>query len=130
VTTIYKSRTSKYSTHYSKLYRMGYRCTVDPLGTQRRIQALAAIGYSSHDISQASGVYPSMIQDISAGKRKRIALKTAAAIEKVYGNLSARPIHGARANWMRNMAKKNKWAPPMSWDDIDNPDERPKGMVW
>lgn len=104
---------------------------IDPTGTRRRIQALAAIGHTSEEISKESGIANSQVMKIARGYSRadgpKILQSTADRIRAAYQRLSmslgSSPIARARA-----IAKG--WAPPLAWDDdaIDDPNAEPMGM--
>lgn len=92
-------------------------------GTQRRIQALMALGWSAEDVARELGW---------AHKRAVHRLRfvtfvyrsTHEQVAAAYERLSGTP--GPNENAKRR-ALAAGYAPPLAWDDIDNPDEKPKG---
>lgn len=101
---------------------------VDATGTQRRLRALARMGWSFADIGREIGAgwrCPSrQLYNILA--QKRVHLDTHKQVEAVYERLSHRqgpsPVAATRA-------RKKGWAPPMAWDAIDDPNDYPKGVL-
>jgi hypothetical protein len=104
-------------------------------GTQRRIQALAALGYSFGRIAQATGTHRDQVQRLAHGDRTHVTASTAARINAAYRALSMTPPPGRarydRASRTRTIqhAQRNGWAPPLAWNDatIDDPAARPSG---
>ncbi|MFD9950552.1 hypothetical protein ACFWYW_57510 [Nonomuraea sp. NPDC059023] len=103
------------------------RSAVGAMGTRRRIQALAALGYSLTEQARRLGRTVNNFHAV-LGKPKVFA-GTARAVRDLYELLSmtpAPPSHGAKL--ARSMADRNGWLPPLAWDDIDDPNEKPKGV--
>jgi len=113
----------KYAMRVSDLY-------VPSIGTTRRIRALQAIGWRLSDIDQALGHGdgrkggPNYAHNLT--RQDRIHASTAAKVARVYEQMSMTPGPSART---RSIAKKRKWAPPLAWNNIDDPNEKPTGMV-
>ncbi len=99
-------------------------------GARRRLQALAALGWSSAEVAQRSGVHHCTLSDIRSGKRGHYLHRdVAAAIGRVYDELSMTiPPDGKSASWTRTKAKQAGYRPPLFWDDdrIDDPDHGPR----
>jgi hypothetical protein len=104
---------------------------VPAIGAQRRIHALMRLGWTSTDIAEAAGMgrRESVLRIVNGQKGKPttwIERKTHAAITDVYERLSMRlpdpAPHRART---RAIAERKGFAPPLAWDDIDDPDEQP-----
>ena len=103
------------------------RVMVPAVGSRRRIEALCAIGWTRRAIVEETGIpYGTLCtvvyraQQVTAATRDRIAA--------AYEALSGRPLVGESAGRARANAARNGWAPPLAWDDIDNPDEQPQGI--
>lgn len=106
---------------------------VDPLGTHRRIQALAALGWALARISREAGrdrTWAGLLLSRTAPMRQ----ETARQVAEVYERLSMRlPPETTRAEKIdasraRRLAREGCWAPPLAWDDIDDPLEQPAGQ--
>lgn len=95
----------------------------------RKIQALAAIGYTLTWTATQLGITPQSLANIlhdykpNAGRVQR---RTWDAIAALYDHHHMIPGPSQRA---RNIAKRNGWAPPLAWDDIDDLDEQPSGHL-
>ena len=106
---------------------------VDPTGARRRIQALMCLGWSQVQIATHAGTTQTVI---SAHLYNRwITRNGHDRIATVYELLSARiPATDTTSQRMsvhrtRALARRNGWAPPLAWDDIDDPDEQPTGHL-
>lgn len=108
------------------------RTTVDGTGTTRRLQALAAIGWSAPLISDRTGICIDQIRRLTRGQQ-RPQRSTAEAIAAAYDEMwkeqppqatTARRIVVRRA---RNDAERKGWVGPLAWEDdtIDDPDAEP-----
>jgi hypothetical protein len=107
---------------------------VDALGTHRRIQALATLGYSIQEVWRQAGI--NRRPNGRVGKYKRIHREDAEAIAEAYERLCMRPKVGV-TNYERSSitivkqrAAEKGWAPPLAWDNIDDPNEEPEGMLF
>ena len=98
-------------------------------GARRRLQALAALGWSTRVIAEKIGSHYRPLLKISSGERESVRLDNHQRIARVFRELSAVVPSGHSANITRGWAAKNGYAPPLAWDDIDDPRERPKGVV-
>lgn len=87
---------------------------------RRRLQALAAIGHSSREISAATGVSVSLIGRIRSGERARVRRGAELAILAYY-----KQHEGDAARPVTPQLRHHNWPKPMDWDNIDNPEETP-----
>lgn len=94
-------------------------------GTARRMQALAAIGWTVAETGQAAGLNGSGCRDLVTGRRRRVTREVAAAVDAVF---RARCMTPGPSGHARTVAARNGWPPPLAWDDIDDPDEKPQGL--
>lgn len=117
----------KYQAKRVKLWRHGYTGTITALGAMRRVQALRAIGWTVPALAEATGLSTAYLYQLSTGLRsQRINKRNAEAIDRAYRVLCVQPLHkGYGAKRARLAAKAAGWFPPMAWDDIDDPQERP-----
>lgn len=95
---------------------------IDATGTQRRIQALVATGYTYRALGEHLGIRHSSVWRIL--EETQVQAKTARNVLDVYNRLSMTPGGSQRAI---SRATRRGWAPPLAWDDdtIDNPDATP-----
>lgn len=126
-----KSRDPRYAVRYSKFYRAGYRRTTPALGPMRRIQALHAIGYSRSILCELTGLSDQFLYDLTRGRFTRIDAERARTIAEVYRARCVQPLHNGKPSASaRTWARKAGYYPPMAWNDIDDPKERPRGAAW
>ena len=108
---------------------------VDALRARRKVQALMAIGWTLARISAESGYSYTNIKLLAFGNVDVIRSVTDQQIDTAYRRLCMRlpsPVtRNDRSAVTRaiNTAKRLGWAPPLSWDDIDDPMERPEGVL-
>ena len=96
----------------------------DAIGTARRLQALAALGWPPSELARRTGVSRSTFEHIVKGHIQRTSAGVVAAVSDLYEELSMTP--GPSDHW-RRMAADKGWTPPLAWDDdtIDDPDAKP-----
>lgn len=100
----------------------GINRSVPAIGTQRRIQALMVLGWTSRDIAERCGwATPQAVTELLTARRF-IQRSTAALVAAAYDELSMRPGPSAQN---RVRCRRKGWAPPLAWDNIDDPDEVP-----
>lgn len=97
---------------------------VPALGTVRRLQALQAIGYGYPRLAIETGISEKTLRNPTY-RGQWVYRVTADAVATVYERLCMTPLDGPYARRSRNMAAAKGWMPPLAWDDIDDPDERP-----
>lgn len=96
---------------------------VDPTGTIRRIQALAAIGWPIVWTAAQTGHHPSYLFNIIAGGVHSIPRDMADRFTVLYREYSRQAGYSVHT---RNVARRNGWHGPLAWDDIDNTTEQPE----
>ncbi len=104
---------------------------VDAAGTQHRVQALVAAGWSQAQLAGQLMTSPGHVGALL--REDRVTAAMATAVRGLYDRLWSQPPaeddHPARiaASRARNYAAARGWAPPMAWDDeeLDKPDGRP-----
>jgi hypothetical protein len=95
---------------------------VDPTGTIRRIQALAAIGQPISWTAEQAGYHPSYLFNILAGHVHSIPRHMAHRFAALYRECSHR---AGPSEYTRSIARRNGWHGPLAWDDIDDPNCQP-----
>lgn len=97
---------------------------MDGTGTQRRLQALCAMGYSLASLATEVGVSVGALRLIARGEQATVRSSTAAAVARVYRQCSRIPGPSSRA---RSMAARRGWHSPVAWDGhtIDDPAAEP-----
>jgi hypothetical protein len=92
------------------------------VGTTRRLQALAAIGWTVEQIHAATGVPMATLSHMQRGNRHHIRRDLMLAVKAHFAKVSMTPGPSSIA---KNRAAKLGWAPPLAWDDIDDPNDTP-----
>jgi hypothetical protein len=109
---------------------LGRPRTTSSLGTSRRIQALVALGYTLGHIGGALGRSQDWAAKLAHRQDSYVRTTTAQKVDTLYRSwCMAPPPEGTgaerwQAAYSRTIARKNGWAPPLAWDDIDH-DESP-----
>lgn len=101
---------------------------VPAIGTMRRLQALAALGWSARSVMERSGISEGSLHTIRRGERRYVEIATHRKVTAVYDALSmALPPETRASRATRAKAAKKEWPPPMAWDDlgIDDPAAEP-----
>lgn len=104
----------------------------DPTGSRRRLQDLALRGFSSVELSMVCGVQSHTLTEVRAGKRVIVRLRTAEAVTALHKRLEGlTPTHTSLSGQTSVIAaaKKAGYAPLAAFDDVDDADERPKGVA-
>ena len=94
---------------------------VNPIGSQRRVQALMAIGWPSIYTARAANIHPSNRNSIFSSPTMRAA--TAQRIADAYNEMrhqepvrhGVRPVSAKRA---KLHAADRRWPPPEYWDEV------------
>lgn len=98
---------------------------VNSVGTRRRVQALAWMGWTVAEVALRAGTTPSSLRSLIQPKR-RISYALAMRVAAVYDELSCTR---GRSNFAAGKARDLGFAPPAAWDDdIDNPAAKPRGI--
>lgn len=120
--------------HRNRLYLNGVTTLrVGGTGTRRRIEALLALGYSSRDIDIALGQAKTYTYRLLSNRGAEVYLTTAHRVDEVYRRLcmtlpdASTPFRAAIVKRAKRQAAANGYAPPLAWDNIDDPNESPKG---
>lgn len=102
------------------------------IGTIRRIRALGAIGWSMADIERASGgkVKLETLRDISSTERPTVTTQTRDAVAAAFEKLCMTTPIGRTAAQVRVKAAQKGWPPPLAYNDIDDPNEEPRGWQY
>jgi hypothetical protein len=97
---------------------------IPAIGSQRRVQALMAIGYRAQEIQVMVGLSPPGMSLILNGRNKLIRVELAERFDQVFRRCELHPRKDRRAILR---AQRNNWPPPLFWDSdtIDDPDAEP-----
>jgi len=106
---------------------------MNPTGTVRRLRGLVAEGWPIPYLAERLGTSSTTLQQRLRDEVSVVKSETRAkviALTKELGKTTP-PRRTGKGVWGRERyrayAKAKGWAPLASWDDIDNPRERPKG---
>lgn len=105
------------------------RTVVPALGVQRRVRALAALGYTSRQIAAEAGVEKCVVDRALRSVGATMLHCNAEPLVRAFNRLAMTPAAGPLSVRQRNFAKRSRWAPPLAWDDIDNPKAHPVGIT-
>lgn len=103
---------------------------IDATGTKRRLEALVALGWTYGAIAERAGITTSGVHKAInryTTIRREVAEKYAAVYEEMSMTLPPTITRTQKrdASYARTVARKRGFLPPLVWDDIDDPDERP-----
>ncbi len=107
--------------------RVGF---VDGTGTRRRLQALAAIGWTGPALAAKLGRSRTRVRAILRGDGE-VSAALRARVMALYDDLWDQPQTGTQSLRAALAAQRHGWAPPLAWDDghgphgIDNPAAKP-----
>lgn len=102
------------------------------IGSLRRLQALAALGWPAQEVSRRTGISGQTVYNI--GRQPFILASTAARVAAAYEQLrgkrpSRHTVSAQQISTARNRAASHRWPPPKYWDEvgaIDDPDFEPQ----
>lgn len=106
---------------------------VDSIGTQRRVQALIACGYTMTFLANEMGVSKQTIHLWM--KNDKVSVTNAEAFKTIYDRLwDVEPPRSTAAEkkaytTAKKMALENEWPPPMAWDDDEIDDPKAKAVA-
>lgn len=98
---------------------------VSTLGSMRRLQALAFMCYGVKILGAETGLSTRHVWQVRRGDFPVMLKTTHIAIADAFERLSAHVGPEPKAGLY---ARRIGWAPPLAWDDIDDPAEQPKGL--
>jgi hypothetical protein len=116
----------RYEARRQVLAARGVTLTVPATGTVRRVRALMRLGWTAARIGEQTGQSGASVQRLSMACRPRVNLATQRRVRAAYGVLSG--SHGPSAR-TAGRAERAGWEPPLAWDAIDDPAEKPKGVA-
>lgn len=100
-----------------------------PVGIQRRLRALAALGWSGKAVGDRIGSHGTTVNALRRRENpKHVRYPFAQRITALYEELCMTlPPTGSSATECRNEAVTKGWLPPLAWDDdtIDDPNANP-----
>jgi hypothetical protein len=114
----------------TRVYLEGQKMWTDGTGTRRRLRALMALGWSGAELSRRLGRDRTWLDRIAKRDGCQVHIDTARKVAALYEQVSMTVPVGRVANATRNRAKANGWLPPLAFENIDDPDERPDGWQY
>ena len=120
---------AKAETRYRKLRKLrhlkGEPPMVPSVGLVRRYEALLALGYTGPQISEAVGISVNSLRSVRYHGSDLVRATTFERFAAAYERLCMTVPDGQYARRARSIARSRGWAPPLAWDNIDDPDEQP-----
>ena len=102
---------------------------VSAVGSRRRIEALAWMGWSAAAVAARMGTHYRPVLRVRAGEHLRVRTSTHRRIEAVFRELALVEAPGRSGEITRGYARLHGYVPPLAWTNIDDPAEVPKGVV-
>jgi hypothetical protein len=99
---------------------------VPALGTVRRLQALAAMGWPVSWAGPQSGISDTHARMLVRSRHGSVSASVAARVDEVYRRHCMAPGPSAFA---RGHARRNNWVTAVAWDDIDDPRDKPHSVI-
>lgn len=99
---------------------------VSAVGSMRRLRHLHFMGWTGVRIHAHTGISKSILSAILQGHRATIHRTTAERIQEFYE--AHWDVDGGSTR-SKGAAERNGWVSALAWGDIDNPNERPKGVA-
>ncbi len=98
---------------------------VDGTGTQRRAEALSAMGWTRKEVARKAGLSDSTLHPSKLGKN--VWFSTDSAVRDVYEQLKWKVSPGSHAGQTRATARRLGYAPPWAWRNgtLDDPLAQP-----
>lgn len=98
---------------------------ISVIGSQRRIQALARMGWSAEMLAARVGCDRRRLAALTSGQQTKVTVRWARRIDELFNELQDVPGPGRKA---ARFAELKGWAPPIAWDDdtIDDPNAKPQ----
>lgn len=119
-----RSASVRYEKGRRWLVHQGLNPSIPAHGFKRRVHALMAIGWTQRDIAKGLGIATG---NLSAKLRLNDTVRRATheAMCALYEANCMTTLDGMVNRRTAQIAAKRGWAPPLAWDDIDDPDETP-----
>lgn len=108
-----------------------------PIGVRRRVRALTSLGHSAAAIARSAGLSRTAVEVLRTDDAATFVRRpTAAAILTAYADLSMKlpanetPRERSVVTRSKSLALRNRWAPPLAWTNIDDPNDTPAGVTY
>lgn len=86
------------------------------------------MGWSQAQLAPMLGVANQQAVSAKCFRHKRIKRGLHERMVELYDELHMQPANHSKVEWIKSYAAGKGYAPPLAWDDIDDPNERPKGV--
>lgn len=121
---------NKVHREYAKRWRAGSKNLTDSAVSVRKLKALSALGWSMREVFASVGASNGAQTIARFESRGKINIKTEAIINEAYKKLCMKvPPDNRFSRIMRGHARTKGYAPPMAWDNIEDLNEQPKGLL-
>lgn len=113
--------------HKRRIMNKGEVLMIPAVGTQRRLRALAVMGWSWLEIGKRLGGLSDTAVFKMAHRESSVRVETAQKITALFDELCL--LRGPGSSSVRTRALAKGWAGPLEWDEdtIDDPDAQPCG---
>lgn len=101
---------------------------VPAVGTRRRLEALAFMGWSTTVIAPMIGSNYRPLLKIRSGEVGRVRSSTARRVQRIFRELCSTEAPGSSGVITRGYARKHGYLSHLAWDNIDDPNETPAGL--
>lgn len=124
-----KEANALYQRRYRKTRALYGNKSVDATGTRRRVEALCCLGWSTTQIGERIGMIQNQLWMTT--QQDTVYVTTAARVAEAYEVLSmtvppmTTTSERISVSRTRSHALRAGYAPPLAWDNIDDPNERP-----
>lgn len=101
---------------------------VDRSGTQRRLRALIALGWTARHLTRTLHMSTRTMGLLTADTGTAVRASTRTAVAALYDDLALTiPAPSRSTTVAKRIARRNGWVPPLAWDDdtIDDPQATP-----
>lgn len=118
-----------------KLLTLTQTPEVTPVGYTRRMRALMWLGYSAPRIAAEAGLDKETVKKCLQRPPSVVKVESRRKIHQAYERLSLSlptaddRFERAQITRAQGTARRKGWLPPLAWDNIDDPNERPSHNV-
>lgn len=95
---------------------------VPAVGTMRRLQALAAMGWPLTRSGIEAGISDTHARNLARGCHQQVTSEVARKVDAYY---RPRHMHPGPSACAKTVARRNGWVTALAWDDIDDPNDKP-----
>lgn len=118
----------RYEKRRKWLVHQGLNLSLPAIGFQRRVHALMAIGWTQKSIAEGLGIATGNLS-VKMRANSLVYRATHVSMCELYEARCMKPQRGMVNARTARIAAKRGWLPPLAWDDIDDPNERPTAIT-